>query len=154
MSHYTVAVIHSREQDIENLLAPYDENSLDKFKDCTEKVESLKEEYEDISELLDDYGYDEYEGKYGYWYNPNVKWDWWIVGGRWRGKLKNDKGFYFDSMPIDKIDFTPDEEDYKRLKRWYEVKVENAPLLPTESKKDFYIPHYTKDYYDKRYGVS
>lgn len=24
---------------------------------------------------------------YGYWYNPNAKWDWWEVGGRWNNKL-------------------------------------------------------------------
>lgn len=22
-------------------------------------------------------------GVYGYWYNPNGRWDWWVVGGRW-----------------------------------------------------------------------
>lgn len=25
------------------------------------------------------------KGRYGYWDNPNKKWDWWVVGGRWRG---------------------------------------------------------------------
>lgn len=24
-------------------------------------------------------------GKYGYWQNPNKKWDWWKIGGRWAG---------------------------------------------------------------------
>jgi hypothetical protein len=30
-------------------------------------------------------------GKYGYWHNPNAKWDWYELGGRWTGffKLKN-----------------------------------------------------------------
>ncbi len=33
------------------------------------------------------------EGRYGYWENPNVKWDWHTMGGRWRGsfKLKDNK---------------------------------------------------------------
>lgn len=22
-------------------------------------------------------------GAYGYWFNPNGRWDWWVVGGRW-----------------------------------------------------------------------
>lgn len=26
-------------------------------------------------------------GKYGYWENPNAKWDWWSIGGRWTGYL-------------------------------------------------------------------
>lgn len=27
-------------------------------------------------------------GKYGYWENPNAKWDWYQVGGRWRGQVR------------------------------------------------------------------
>lgn len=30
---------------------------------------------------------DKKTGKYGYWYNPNAKWDWYQLGGRWRGML-------------------------------------------------------------------
>jgi hypothetical protein len=26
-------------------------------------------------------------GNWGYWYNPNAKWDWWVIGGRWKGFL-------------------------------------------------------------------
>lgn len=25
------------------------------------------------------------DGQYGYWSNPNAKWDWWQLGGRWHG---------------------------------------------------------------------
>jgi hypothetical protein len=28
---------------------------------------------------------DEKTGRYGYWENPNKKWDWWQLGGRWTG---------------------------------------------------------------------
>lgn len=34
------------------------------------------------------YRKDEETGKYGYWHNPNAKWDWYSVGGRWTGLLK------------------------------------------------------------------
>lgn len=27
------------------------------------------------------------DGKYGYWHNPNDKWDWYTIGGRWSGRL-------------------------------------------------------------------
>jgi hypothetical protein len=30
---------------------------------------------------------DEIHNKYGYWANPNSKWDWYVVGGRWNGLL-------------------------------------------------------------------
>jgi len=32
------------------------------------------------------------EGKIGRWTNPNRKWDWWIIGGRWTGMLKLKEG--------------------------------------------------------------
>ena len=31
---------------------------------------------------------DEETGRYGFWYNPNAKWDWYSVGGRWTGYFK------------------------------------------------------------------
>jgi hypothetical protein len=43
---------------------------------------------------FDDYadycGYKKNEetGKYGYWENPNAKWDWYQIGGRWSGLLR------------------------------------------------------------------
>lgn len=30
--------------------------------------------------------------KYGHWANPNAKWDWWELGGRWTGMLKMKPG--------------------------------------------------------------
>ena len=33
-------------------------------------------------------GRDEETGKYGYWENPNAKWDWYQLGGRWTGFFK------------------------------------------------------------------
>jgi hypothetical protein len=39
---------------------------------------------------------DHLTGKFGYWQNPNAKWDWYEIGGRWAGffKLKpGEKGF-------------------------------------------------------------
>jgi hypothetical protein len=50
----------------------------------------LKEEYKTFEEYMDDYCGREpnEEGRYGYWENPNAKWDWWKVGGRWNGFFK------------------------------------------------------------------
>lgn len=31
------------------------------------------------------YKFDAGEGKYGYWENPNKRWDWYAIGGRWTG---------------------------------------------------------------------
>lgn len=45
---------------------------------------------EDWSTILSDYqgGGQNIDGDWGYWHNPNAKWDWYQVGGRWRGYFK------------------------------------------------------------------
>lgn len=57
---------------------------------------SYKEQYPDFDKFMTEhheYQKDEKTGKYGYYENPNAKWDWWQVGGRWMGSLliKEDK---------------------------------------------------------------
>jgi hypothetical protein len=50
----------------------------------------LNELYPTFEEFMRDYvdiEKDEKTGKYGYWENPNRKWDWYQVGGRWSGML-------------------------------------------------------------------
>lgn len=44
---------------------------------------------------------DEKTGRYGFWYNPNTKWDWYLLGGRWTGffKLKEGVEGGFVGMP-------------------------------------------------------
>jgi len=58
---------------------------------------SFSRVYKTFSQFMKDYaGYetkDEKTGKYGLWRNPQSKWDWYSLGGRWRGyfKLKKSK---------------------------------------------------------------
>lgn len=101
MSHFTVMVFG---ENAEKQLAPFQENNMGdcpdihlKFNDETEYVEKewaeedqeTKDEYNnDFDTYAEDYhGYkkDEETGKYGYWENPNAKWDWYQLGGRWAG---------------------------------------------------------------------
>ena len=104
MSHFTVLVIGD---DPETQLAPYQENNMGdcppeylKFHDRTDEVESDWEElgeeeqrkkYEgSIVDFADAYhGYKPHtiDGKrrFGYYENPNRKWDWYELGGRWTG---------------------------------------------------------------------
>ena len=57
---------------------------------------SLKEMYDDFDEFAEDYYGNMHDGKYGYYYNPNAKWDWYQLGGRWQGELlvPEDTEFY------------------------------------------------------------
>ena len=75
MSHFAVLVIGP---DVEGQLAPFQENNMG---DCPKQYLKFHED-EDSDDIA---------GKRGYWDNPNKKWDWYRVGGRWAGhfKLKN-----------------------------------------------------------------
>lgn len=65
--HYSICVIHEDGTDVADALAPFDENL-------------------EVEKVVEDDGYE-------YWYNPNGKWDWYQVGGRWCGSLKLKRGF-------------------------------------------------------------
>jgi hypothetical protein len=58
------------------------------YPDGAEKIEVPVKDVYSLDEYISDYcGYrkDESSGRYGYWENPNAKWDWWTIGGRWTG---------------------------------------------------------------------
>ena len=78
MSHFTVMVIG---EDFKGQLAPYQENNMG---DCPEEYLEFVED--------EDCDKDKKTGKHGYWENPNAKWDWYRVGGRWTGYFKLKKG--------------------------------------------------------------
>ena len=60
--HFSLAVFHRFDQDIDALMAPYNENL---------EVEPYYDpEFKEMTT-----------------YNPKSKWDWWVVGGRWDGDL-------------------------------------------------------------------
>lgn len=104
MSHFTVMVIG---ENPEEQLAPYQENNMgdcpEQYLEFNDETESLKKnwddlteeersEYEDFEKFAENEGYKEHEGKFGYWENPNAKWDWYVLGGRWNGFLKLKEG--------------------------------------------------------------
>lgn len=108
MSHFSVLVVGA---DVEKQLAPFQENNMGdcpkeyiEFIDKTDEIAKgyeaklcasdgadFKAEYPTIEAYAEDYhGYkkDEVLGRYGYWENPNAKWDWYRIGGRWAGHFK------------------------------------------------------------------
>ena len=98
MSHYAVLVIHKENQDIEGLLAPYDENlEVEPYLkyEYDEAIKKAKEEYgykhRSNKELLkifaNDCGLIDINGDLYSTYNPNSKWDWYQIGGRFDGEL-------------------------------------------------------------------
>lgn len=74
MSHFVVLVVGPKP---EQQLAPYQENNMG---DCPEEYLAFNEN--------DECEVDKKTGKKGYWENPNAKWDWHVLGGRWTGFFK------------------------------------------------------------------
>lgn len=88
MSHFTVMVIG---ENPEKQLAPFQENNMgDCPKEFLEWI-SVEDDYETIDEAVED-GYKLKNGVPGYLENPNRKWDWYQLGGRWSGMLKLKNG--------------------------------------------------------------
>ena len=106
MSHFTVLVIGD---DVESQLQPYHEYECTGIKDeyvkfvpSEETLEELQKSYEEKKEkynyesfeqcMKDYYGYHQENGQWGRITNPNAKWDWYSIGGRWSGFLKKKEG--------------------------------------------------------------
>ena len=75
MSHFSVAVFSRTPGDVEALLAPFNEQVA--------PGDPYAVFVRDESGQLDEKG----QAKGWGWHNPNARWDWWVIGGRWRGLL-------------------------------------------------------------------
>lgn len=177
MSHFTVGVICENINDVESLLAPYNESlevepcvvrtkgqmiedgkAFKKY--CQEEAKNGIKSYmiphltaktdEEFYNLQreDCYEYDE-DGNELTMYNPDSKWDWYSIGGRWAGELRLKKeedengDYYCDMAPIKEIDFSPDKEKYDECYKWWKDNVE----APDEEWDEFY----KKSYFTERY---
>ena len=86
----------------------------------------VKEVYPTFEEYAEDYhGYKpDNNGRFGRRYNPNAKWDWWVVGGRWAGYLPAkgvDSPRMLDCCRIREIDFDfVESETTKRMNEWFQ----------------------------------
>jgi len=103
MSHFTCIVIG---EDIEAQLAPFQENNMGDcppdYMEFDDIEDASKAEYAGSTEMQKEYptfeaymsnyhgldAPDEGKERYGYWSNPQAKWDWYTIGGRWSGFFK------------------------------------------------------------------
>jgi len=223
MSHFVVGIIHHEEQDIEDLLTPYDcEKEVERYIDYTkeELIEKGKKEIENYKNsnykeyLEDPKAYKEtrcikddnehinylenefpkmlkwsdeeiYKNQLKYYkeedigedgnvysnYNPDSRWDWYQIGGRWSGLLKlkpgattgklGDRSWTNKDLDIPKdradiaqikdIDFSVSEDSYKKLIRFWELKVEGQEPQNEEEKEMVESSHLNKEFYKDRY---
>ncbi|MEF9880631.1 MAG: hypothetical protein RR975_14540 [Clostridia bacterium] len=160
MSHFNLAVFtHTDDScELEALLAPFTEDV---------DADSPYAEFEED----DDGELDATTGKRGYWFNPNAKHDYWLLGGRWRGQIKLQEGktgrygeaswtrkgepndpTRCDCAKVRDCDFSPSEAVCTRAVRFWEVVVEGKPLQEGENQDDF-ISFYSKEHYLKQYKI-
>jgi len=144
VSHYPVTVVLSKarleehkgnvEEALEEILAPFYEQTEDKafleFEDLQDEVEKkydkipFKKKFKTVDEYAKEYcQYKRHPetGHWGYWHNPNAKWDWYYIGGRCSGFFplkpeavralgrytgKNAKNRHGDIVRVSDIDMT------------------------------------------------
>lgn len=208
MSHYTVLVITEDgdyekalapfDENIE--VEPYVKVSKAQMaeeykKDCKEHKDKEDKTYfikkwgsfdltdEEAAKRYREYWEDEYtkfdeEGNELSTYNPNSKWDWYSLGGRWCGsmKLKENCEGIRESEPSlislmecgpaalgenDRTDFAqfkdvdldyPEGDSAEKLARFWEINVEGSPKTPEEEQDSFYEAWYKPEYYLEEYG--
>lgn len=142
MSHFATLVILPKDtiddplfirQELAELLAPYNE--------CDDDY------YEFVEDAESDF--DEEVGKNGYWRNPNAKWDWYEIGGRFSGPLHLvDKDEYDNKAVLRDVDTRRDEEAYKEACEQWDLLVSDD-----EADKEKLPPfHFSREYYLERYG--
>lgn len=110
-------------------------------------------------------------------YNPNSKWDWYEIGGRWAGSLKLkagvDKSKYpdlnfshgwdkeesekvaktavVDQAKFGDLDFSADKESYDESIRFWELYIDGETPKNDKEKKILGSVYYKKEYYTERY---
>lgn len=149
-----------------------------------EKIDvSVKKIYTDIKEYAKKYhGYpfDKKKRAYGYWYNPNAKWDWYEAGGRWAGTLRvpsnsvsaiinlkgspsllmddkntcyvsNDPNIVLVDCARIKDIILKNDEVYQKKIRFWELKIEGQEPATEKEKEIITWALYTPEYYLEKY---
>jgi hypothetical protein len=101
------------------------------FKIRYETFEKFVEEYQAVEK-------DEKTGRYGYWENPNKKWDWYQIGGRYLGRLVLKNGDSTSQARLKDLDWDGMLKARKesRARTWdeYKTRIESGmdPEIATE----------------------
>jgi hypothetical protein len=155
-----------------NNIQKYKEMYYDKFLEDPERykekcinpehIEYLEKEFPKrlvwTDEQILEYEYSKYneeeigfDGEIYSTYNPNSKWDWYTIGGRWSGHITTKQGKQVDYCYVKDIDLTPNKEIYQTAKRYWELIVEGQPLKENEIKPfSFYSKEYYLDLYETK----
>ena len=90
-------------------------------------------------------------------YNPDAKWDWYEIGGRWSDELILRNGKKADQAYVRNIDFkkmfeaTPEQLEYANTFWKYYVEGEEYPGTKEELESKIGHPFYRQEYYKEKY---
>jgi len=167
-------------QDLKEAMSEYDKNPDENKKPywLDDDTNKLSEYYATLFACVTDQDYYDWyrknndndlydeEGNELSTYNPDSKWDWYVVGGRWEGGLTTKDGITCNEGIVKDMNFEADEKHLERCKRFWEVYVEgDAPKTKDEEdikentfyNKEYYLDKYkTKEAYidSKRHEVA
>lgn len=138
--HFDLAVVMDGTKTLEELLAPFDEDTKDKAFLVFEPDDSAREDD------ADRYDRDPATGKLGYWQNPNSQWDWWFLCEK--GSVARFKRRFAPTGFVKPGDFArlTAIERWKWSRYWTVHVVEGKPL----EDHPFYKPDDFVRYYETR----
>lgn len=145
MSHFTVLVIW---EDIESSLAPFQENNMGNCPDeyLEFETEITKEEFKEMSQEEKEETENDYEEKdWAYWYmsNPNSKWDWFQIWGRWAWMFLLKESVEKSKYPLANFSWGWDLKDKEEVQKAW--KVDSAEI------QDIDFEWMKKEVYDKSF---
>jgi hypothetical protein len=114
--------------------------------DWEQNLLKLKTDEEFYNCMIEGYDVDE-DGNRLTSYNPDSKWDWYVIGGRWPGLLKLKDGSEADMARIKDVNFEPDEKLFKEaLDFWdsYVLEQDKEKYQNTLYKREYYLENYTR----------
>lgn len=87
------------------------------------------------------------------YYNPDSKWDWYEIGGRWDGLIINAvTGKECNSAKVSDIKNTFDDDTYKKAIRFWELYIEGQEPQNNAEKEMLKNLFYNKEYFTKYFG--
>lgn len=92
--HYTLLVLADSMDEVEALMAPYQDNNMG----------DVPSKYLKFFDFTDEAWHDEYTGNGGSWENPDAEWDYCELGGRWSNRIATKGGERVDFCPVAEID--------------------------------------------------
>ena len=87
-------------------------------------------------------------------YNPNSKWDWYSVGGRWKDLLKLKSEGFADATKFSEINWDAMRNDttaYDKAIRFWELIVEKQEAVSDSDKETVKWSFYKPEFYTERY---